>query len=149
MSKLEMVNITEKSLTRRRALARGEVNLSSRTVKLLREGRIPKGDVLTCAKVAGITAVKRTPYLIPLSHPLQVTGVKVEFELKEGKVEIEVEVETRDRTGVEMEALTGVSVAALTIYDMCKGVDKGITISSIRLVEKEGGKSGHFTGEEK
>lgn len=148
MGKLRMIEVTEKPVTKREAVAKGEVILSPQTVKLIREGKIPKGDVLSCAQVAGIMAVKKTPSLIPMCHPLHITGAKIDFELKESKVEIEVKVKATDRTGVEMEALTGLIIAALTIYDMCKGVDKGILLSNMRLVKKRGGKSGDFVREE-
>ncbi len=143
-----MIEITDKSVTKREAVARGEVILSPQTIRLIKEGMIPKGDVLSCAQVAGIMAIKRTPYLIPMCHPLRITGTRINFELKEDKIEIEVEVKAKDRTGVEMEALTGLAIAALTIYDMCKGVDKNILLSNMRLMKKTGGKSGDFVREE-
>ena len=148
MSKLKMVEVTDKSITERQAIARGEVILSPKTMQLIKEDAIPKGDVLSCSQVAGIMAVKETPYLIPMCHPIHITGVRIDFKLKEDRVEIEVKVKAKDRTGVEMEALTGLSIAALTIYDMCKGVDKNIFLSNIRLVKKTGGKSGTYVREE-
>ena len=142
MAKLDMVDVGEKGITAREAVARGEVLLSRGTIHMIREGRIPKGDVLACAQVAGILAAKKTPQLIPMCHPLSLTQAKVDLELGENVIEITSHIKAKDRTGVEMEALTGVTVAALTIYDMCKGVDKGISISNIRLVMKKGGRSG-------
>ncbi len=133
-----MIEVTDKSITEREAVTRGEVILSPGTMQLIRKEALPKGDVLSCAQVAGIMAVKETPFLIPMCHPLHITGVKIDFKLNKNKIEIEVKVKAKDRTGVEMEALTGLSVAALTIYDMCKGVDKNILISNIRLVKKTG-----------
>ena len=142
MTRLDMVDVGAKGITAREAVARGEVLLSSGTIHMIREGRIPKGDVLACARVAGILAVKKTPQLIPMCHPLSITQAKVDFEVKENLIEITSHTKAKDRTGVEMEALTGVVIAALTIYDMCKGVDKGISFSNIRLVMKKGGRSG-------
>lgn len=139
-----MVDIGEKPDTEREAVARGWVKMQPSTLKLLREGGLPKGDVLAAAQVAGIMAAKRTPQLIPLCHPLLLTDVKVEFLLDErgDRVEITAQVKSRGKTGVEMEALTAVAISALTIYDMCKGVDPGMQIEGIRLVKKSGGKSG-------
>lgn len=142
LTRLDMVDVGGKGITAREAVARGEVLLSSGTIHMIREGRIPKGDVLACARVAGILAVKKTPQLIPMCHPLSITQAKVDFEVKENLIEITSHTKAKDRTGVEMEALTGVVIAALTIYDMCKGVDKGISFSNIRLVMKKGGRSG-------
>jgi cyclic pyranopterin phosphate synthase len=142
LTRLDMVDVGGKGITAREAVARGEVLLSSGTIHMIREGRIPKGDVLACARVAGILAVKKTPQLIPMCHPLSITQVKVDFEVKDNLIEITSRTKAKDRTGVEMEALTGVVIAALTIYDMCKGVDKGISISNIRVVMKKGGRSG-------
>lgn len=144
-----MIEITDKSITKREAVARGEVILSPQTMQLIKKEMIPKGDVLSCAQVAGIMAIKKTPYLIPMCHPLRITGTRIDFELKKDKIEIEVEAKAKDRTGVEMEALTGLAVAALTIYDMCKGVDKNMSLSNIRLIKKTGGKSGNFIREDK
>jgi cyclic pyranopterin phosphate synthase len=139
-----MVDIGEKPDTEREAVAKGWVKMQPSTLKLLREGGLPKGDVLATAQVAGIMAAKRTPQLIPLCHPLLLTDVKVEFRLDEqgDRVEIIAQVKSRGKTGVEMEALTAVTISALTIYDMCKGVDPGMQIEAIRLVKKSGGKSG-------
>ncbi|MFQ6067539.1 MAG: cyclic pyranopterin monophosphate synthase MoaC [bacterium] len=139
-----MIDVGEKRITKREAVAQGKVLLSGETVELIRAGKIPKGDVLSCAKVAGILAVKKTPELIPMCHPLRVTYSKIDFDLGENEIEIKVKVGAVDRTGVEMEALTAATVAALTVYDMCKGVDKTIEVSRIRLIEKRGGRSGDF-----
>jgi len=139
-----MVDIGEKPDTEREAVAKGWVKMQPSTLKLLREGGLPKGDVLATAQVAGIMAAKRTPQLIPLCHPLLLTDVKVEFLLdkQNSRVEITARVRSTGKTGVEMEALTAVAISALTIYDMCKGVDPGMQIEGIRLVKKSGGKSG-------
>lgn len=142
-----MVDVTGKAKTIRKAKARGQVKMKSGTLRLLSEGRLAKGNVLTTAKIAGIMAAKKTGELIPLCHPLGLTGIDIEFtvDLANAQVVIESLVQTVGQTGVEMEALTAVSVAALTIYDMCKAVDKEIIISDILLLEKSGGKSGVFT----
>jgi cyclic pyranopterin phosphate synthase len=137
-----MVDVGAKPDTERVAVARGEVTLSQETLDLIREGKTPKGDVLAVARVAGIMAAKRTPDLIPLCHPIMLTSVHLDFELQEWGVEITATVKTTGPTGVEMEALTAVSVAALTIYDMLKAVERNATITNIRLEFKEGGKSG-------
>ena len=139
-----MVDVGAKAETEREAIAAGRVLMQPATLALLRAGDLPKGDVLGTARVAGIMAAKRTSELIPLCHPLLLTKVAVEFEFDEdaSAVEITATVRCRGQTGVEMEALTAVSVAALTIYDMAKAVERGMTISDIRLLEKRGGKSG-------
>ena len=137
-----MVDITEKSDTQREAVARGVVRMKPSTLDLLKKGSMPKGDVLAVAQLAGIMAAKQTPNLIPLCHPLLIGDIKVEFGLENNSVEITTTVKSIGKTGVEMEALTATAVAALTIYDMCKAVDRGITIENIRLVRKSGGKSG-------
>ncbi len=141
-----MVDVTEKGKTVRVAKACGVVKMKSSTLKRIEEGSLTKGNVLTTAKIAGILAAKKTGNLIPLCHPLALTGVDVEFELdpESAKVMITAEVRTVGPTGVEMEALTAVGVAALTIYDMCKAVDKEMIIGDIMLLEKRGGKSGTF-----
>lgn len=141
-----MVDVTEKDVTRRVAVARGVVTMRAETLDAITEGRVSKGDVLTVARVAGIMAAKKTPDLVPMCHPLNVSGVEVEITPRRSppSVEIEATVRISGRTGVEMEALTAVSVAGLTIYDMCKAVDRGMTIGEIRLVHKSGGKSGAF-----
>ncbi len=137
-----MVDVASKADTERVAVARAEVYIAAETLALVREGRAAKGDVLAVARVAGIMAAKKTPELIPLCHPIMLTSVKVEFVFQEWGIEIEARTKTTGPTGVEMEALTAASVAALTIYDMLKAVERGITISNIGLVRKEGGKSG-------
>lgn len=141
-----MVDVSQKAPTLREAYARGEIVMAPATLARVREGTMAKGDVLAVAQVAAIMAVKETGRLIPMAHPLGVSGVEVEFNPveTESKIEIGVRVKLTGQTGTEMEALTGVSVAALTIYDMCKAVDKEMVIQNIRLVEKKGGRSGHF-----
>jgi len=131
-----MVDVGEKTVVRRTAVAAGFVGMSPETVGLLREKALPKGDVLNTARIAGVMAAKKTPELIPLCHGLDLTSVDVEFEVGEDRVGITATARASDRTGVEMEALTAVGVAALTVYDMCKAVDKNMTIEGIRLVEK-------------
>jgi cyclic pyranopterin monophosphate synthase len=131
-----MVDVGEKAVLRRTAVAAGSVRMSPHTVELLRERALPKGDALNTARVAGVMAAKRTPDLIPFCHGLNLTSVSVEFDVGEEGVRIAATARASDRTGVEMEALTAVSVAALTIYDMCKAVDKGMIIGDVRLIEK-------------
>ncbi len=137
----QMVDVTEKPDTRRLAVAAGRVRMQPETVELVRRDEIAKGDVLTVAKVAGILAAKQTANLIPMCHPLLLTDVRLELELVEEGVEIRATVSTFGKTGAEMEALTAVSTAALTVYDMCKAVDKTMVLEAIRLIRKEGGKS--------
>ena len=131
-----MVDVGEKAVIRRTATAAGRVEMSSETVELLREKALPKGDALNTAKIAGVMAAKRTPDLIPLCHGLNLTSIDLEFEVRERGIGITAIARASDRTGVEMEALTAVSVAALTVYDMCKAVDKGMVIGDIKLLEK-------------
>jgi cyclic pyranopterin phosphate synthase len=147
--RVQMVDVGQKPDTERVAVAKGEIAMRPETLRLIAEGGIPKGDVLTTAQIAGIMAAKRTPDLIPLCHPLQLTKVDVEFEIDEenARIEITATVRCRGKTGVEMEALTAVSVAALTIYDMAKAVEKTMRIGNIRLVQKSGGKSGEWKSE--
>lgn len=142
-----MVDVGAKTETAREAVAAGRVRMRPETLQQLREGNLPKGDVLGTARVAGIMAAKRTSELIPLCHPLLLTNVAVDFAFDEEipAVEITATVKCQGQTGVEMEALTAVSVAALTIYDMAKAVERGMVIEDIRLLEKRGGKSGHWT----
>lgn len=144
---VQMVDVTGKAKTVRKAVARGQVKMKSSTLALLEEGRMAKGNVLTTAQIAGIMAAKKTGEFIPLCHPLGLTAIDIEFTIDRpnAQVMIEARVQTVGQTGVEMEALTAVSVAALTIYDMCKAVDKEMIISNILLLEKSGGKSGTFT----
>jgi cyclic pyranopterin phosphate synthase len=143
-----MVDVSAKADTARTAVAEGCVRMHAATLALIQEGGMPKGDVIAVARVAGIMAAKRTPDLIPLCHPLPVTGVSVDL-LPEAPstLRIRATVRTTGKTGVEMEALTAVSVAALTVYDMCKAVDRGMRIEGIRLLEKHGGKSGDWVAE--
>lgn len=140
-----MVDVTDKPVTVREAEARGRVVMRIETAQLIADNRAAKGDVLGTARIAAVMAAKRTSDLIPLCHGLPLTSVDVEFDIDaSGAVEIGVRVKTESRTGVEMEALTAVSVAALTIYDMCKAVDRGMTIEDIRVTYKSGGRSGTF-----
>lgn len=139
-----MVDTGNKEITARRAVASARVLMSSSTVAALREHRTPKGDPLEAARLAGIMAAKRTADLIPLCHPLPLTHVEVNATLESDGISLHAEVSTHAKTGVEMEALTAVSVAALTIYDMCKALEKGMTITEIRLESKTGGKSGDY-----
>jgi cyclic pyranopterin phosphate synthase len=141
---VKMVDTSSKSITTRCATASAKVLMSAETVNALETHQAPKGDPLQAARLAGIMAAKKTADLIPLCHPLPLTNVEVEATLNAGGVSLQSTVSTNAQTGVEMEALTAVSVAALTIYDMCKAIDKGITISDIRLESKTGGKSGDF-----
>ena len=131
-----MVDVGEKAVVRRTAIAGGYVQMSPETVALLKETALPKGDVLSTARIAGVMAAKKTPELIPLCHGLNLTSVDVEFEVGHGHIGITATVRASDRTGVEMEALTAVSVAALTVYDMCKAVDKGMVVGEIKLLRK-------------
>ncbi|MBA2519116.1 MAG: cyclic pyranopterin monophosphate synthase MoaC [Chloroflexia bacterium] len=142
-----MVDVGDKAATRRVAVASGRVEMLPETVALIREGRAAKGDVLAVAQVAAIMAAKRTHELVPMCHPLLLTRIEANFELDATGVAIAARVETRGQTGVEMEALTAVSVAALTIYDMVKAVDRGMTIGPIQLDQKEGGRSGRWSRE--
>lgn len=139
-----MVDVTDKPPTHRTATAAGTVRMLPATVEAIRSGGVPKGDVLAVAQVAGILAAKRTSEIIPMCHPLALTGVDVRFTLREDAVDIEATVKCKGETGVEMEALHAVSAAALTVYDMCKALQKDMVISDIRLLEKTGGKSGDF-----
>ncbi len=144
LGRARMVDVTPKDPSHRRAIARGRVEMTASTASAVAQGAIKKGDVLSVARIAGIQAAKRASDLIPLCHPLLVGAVTVNFEIHDTSVEIEAQVETVDRTGVEMEALTACAVAALTIYDMCKSMDRSMVISGIALWEKTGGRSGHF-----
>ena len=139
-----MVDTGDKPITARRAVASARVVMSPATVVAVREHRTPKGDPLEAARLAGIVAAKRTAELIPLCHPLPLTHIEVRADIKDDGVYLEAEVSTRAQTGVEMEALTAVSVAALTVYDMCKAIEKGMEITDIRLEVKTGGKSGDY-----
>jgi len=140
-----MVDVGDKDPTERIARASGRVRMASETLQLIREGRAAKGDVLEVARLAGIMAAKRTGDLIPLCHPLALDAVKVDFEFpSENMLAISSQVRVTSKTGVEMEALVSVTVAALTVYDMCKAVDRGMVIESVQLEEKAGGRSGHY-----
>ena len=141
-----MVDVTEKAVTHRRAVAAGEIHMAPETLQNIKDGTLKKGDVLAVAQVAGIQAAKHNWELIPMCHPLPLTGIDITFALSDSPcmVEIQAAVTCTGVTGVEMEALTGVSTALLTIYDMCKAVDKGMELGEIHLVEKTGGKSGHY-----
>ena len=148
--KAAMVDISAKQVTERTATAKGSVHMTPETLALVAEGTMAKGDVLGVARLAGIMAAKRTPELIPLCHPVALSSVAVELECNAaaGTVDITATCKLAGRTGVEMEALTAVSVAALTVYDMCKALDRAMTIGEVRLVHKAGGKSGTFTRDE-
>lgn len=144
-----MVDVSDKDVTKREATARGRVLMEPRTLAMIVEGQMPKGDVLATARIAGIMAAKRTHELIPLCHPLPISGVEVHLTPVEAggdraAIDIEATVRVTSRTGVEMEALTAVSVAALTVYDMCKAVERGMSIEDIRLTAKSGGRSGDY-----
>jgi len=142
-----MVDVTAKEPTHRRAVARCRVYMESDTAAKIAQGAISKGDVLAVARVAGIQAAKQTSNLLPLCHPLLIGSIYVNFRIEESHVEVEAQVDTVDRTGVEMEALTACSIAALTIYDMCKSIDRGMTIGELALWEKTGGRSGMWRRE--
>jgi cyclic pyranopterin monophosphate synthase len=144
LGRARMVDVTAKEPSHRRAVARCQVHMHPDTASKIASGAITKGDVLAVARVAGIQAAKQTPALLPLCHPLLVGAIYVNFRIEEAHVEVEAQVDTVDRTGVEMEALTTAAVAALTIYDMCKSVDRGMTIERLALWEKTGGRSGHW-----
>jgi len=139
-----MVDVGAKPATQRRAVARGLLRLSPATLALVQDGATPKGDVLAAARLAGIMAAKRTSELIPLTHPLPITHAAVELSIERDGIAIEATIATDAKTGVEMEALTAVSVAGLTLYDMLKSVERGASLTDVRLVEKTGGKSGTF-----
>jgi cyclic pyranopterin phosphate synthase len=144
-----MVDVAAKAETLREAVARGAVSMRPETAALIQSGGLPKGDVLATARIAGIMGSKRTPDLIPLCHPIALTGADVAFTWDEGRSRLLIEASARTvgKTGVEMEALTAVATAALTVYDMCKAVDRGMRIEDIRLVRKSGGRSGTFEAE--
>jgi cyclic pyranopterin phosphate synthase len=143
-----MVDVSEKDVSAREAVAAGRVLVSPRVVQLLRGEGVPKGDALAVARLAGIMAAKRTPDLVPLCHPLAVTGIRVDLEIADEAVEITASVRTTDRTGVEMEALTAVAVAGLALVDMVKAIDKGAVISDVRVLSKSGGRSGAWSRED-
>lgn len=141
-----MVEVSDKDITKRKALAHAQITMKKETFDKVRDGQMKKGDVLSVAQVAGITGAKKTWDLIPMCHPLMLTGIDIEFEYdeKHNAIHIYATVSNEGKTGVEIEALTACSIAALTIYDMCKAVDKDMVISEIYLIEKSGGKSGHY-----
>lgn len=141
-----MVDIADKESSKRRAVAAGRIVMQAQTLELIQQGKHKKGDVLGVARIAGIMATKRTADLVPMCHPLALTHVSVEFEtnVAQSSIECTVTAETTGKTGVEMEALNGVQVTLLTIYDMCKAVDRGMVISDVRLLQKSGGKSGDW-----
>jgi cyclic pyranopterin monophosphate synthase len=141
-----MVDVSGKAVTARTATARARLILLPETVMMIREGTAKKGDVLATARIAGIQAAKRTSDLIPLCHPLMLSKVSIEFAIGDGQIDVEAVVKVEGKTGVEMEALTACAVACLTLYDMVKAVDRAIVITDLRLIEKMGGKSGHFRG---
>jgi cyclic pyranopterin phosphate synthase len=145
-----MVDVSEKDVTSRVAVARGAIHMTAATLALIREGKVAKGDVFSVARVAGIMAAKKTSELIPMCHPLNLTSVEIDLtpESRPPRVEIEASVRVSGKTGVEMEAMTAVAAAGLTIYDMCKAVDRAMTLGDIRLVRKSGGKSGTFVRKE-
>jgi len=145
----KMVDITEKNKTDRKATAKGTIKVNRETLKMIKKEKIKKGPVFDTSRIAAIMAVKNTAHTIPMCHPISIGGIDVDFKfLDDNTIEIKVIVSSYDKTGVEMEALNGVSTAALTIYDMCKAVDKDMVIGNIRLIEKTGGKSGHYKREE-
>ena len=140
-----MVDVGDKPITARMAIAQAEISMQPETLARICQGTMPKGDVFACARVAGIMAAKRTFELIPMCHPLPIESVSVDFEIeKPGRVRVKAMLQCSWKTGIEMEAMTAASVAALTVYDMCKAVDRGMEIKNICLVEKAGGKSGHY-----
>jgi cyclic pyranopterin phosphate synthase len=145
-----MVDVSEKDVTSRIAVARGSIHMRAETLELILKGKVEKGDVFSVARVAGIMAAKKTSDLIPMCHPLSITSVEIDLtpEQNPSRVEVEAVVRVDGKTGVEMEAMTAVSVAGLTIYDMCKAVDREMSIGEIRLVKKSGGKSGTFVRKE-
>jgi cyclic pyranopterin monophosphate synthase len=139
-----MVDVSAKDVTARSATARASVLINAETIELVATGSAKKGDVIATARIAGIQAAKRTSELIPLCHPLMISKVSIDFQVGADRIDVEATVKVEGKTGVEMEALTACSVACLTLYDMVKAVDRGIRITDLRLVEKTGGKSGHF-----
>ena len=142
----KMVDVTGKPVTEREAVARGTVSMKPETLTLIADGKVPKGDVLCVARIAGIMAAKNTSGLIPMCHPLMISSIDVSLHIdrRKSKIDIEAKVKTAGQTGVEMEAFTAVAAAALTVYDMCKAVDREMVISDILLIEKRGGKSGVY-----
>lgn len=147
--KVKMVDVSEKDITQRKAIADGEITMEPATLRMIKEGNIKKGAVLETARIAGIMGAKKTSELIPMCHPLLLSSIKVDFDTNfEDKIKIKAEVKNSGQTGVEMEALTAVNTAALTIYDMCKAVDRSMTINDVKLLYKSGGKSGTYERKE-
>jgi cyclic pyranopterin phosphate synthase len=146
----KMVDVTAKESTLREAVAQGKVLMNPNTVTAIEQGEVPKGDVLGVARIAGIMAAKKTSDIVPMCHPLELTGINIDFSssIEKGEITIKASVKTVGKTGVEMEAMTAVSAAALAIYDMCKSADRGIILSDIKLLTKSGGKSGTFVRKE-
>lgn len=142
--KLKMIDVTTKKVTIRSATAAGKIRLKAETIKLIQSRKTPKGDVFTTAQIAGINAVKQNQFLIPMCHNLNITHCRIDFKIRGVEIEVRTTVKTRNRTGVEMEAMTGTALALLTIYDMLKPVDKSMVISEIKLMAKTGGKSGNW-----
>ena len=143
----KMVDVSAKQITDRVARVGGEIRMQPATVEAINNNQVAKGNVLTTARIAGIQAAKRTAELIPLCHPLNPTSIEIDLVVLEDRVRVEAQVCLADRTGVEMEALTAASVALLTIYDMCKGIDRGMVIGELRLLEKDGGRSGRWVAD--
>jgi cyclic pyranopterin phosphate synthase len=141
---VRMVDVTDKDVTRREAVAAGEIRVRPDTIRMITRGETPKGNVLETARIAGVMAAKRTSELIPLCHPLSVTGVDLDFDVGRDRIEATARVSVSERTGVEMEALSAVCVALLTVYDMCKAVDREMVIGEVRLLEKTGGSRGPY-----
>lgn len=146
--KAKMVDVTQKDETKRTAIAKGSISMKSETIEVIKEGKLKKGDVLSVAQIGGITGAKKTWDLIPMCHNIFLTGADIKFDILENQIDIEAKVSTVGKTGVEMEALTAVSMAALTIYDMCKAIDKDMVINNIRVIQKVGGKSGEYNRHE-
>jgi cyclic pyranopterin phosphate synthase len=149
LGRVRMVDVSDKAPTTRVAMARGRITMSRETLENIRTGGVKKGNVLETARIAGIMAAKRTSELVPMCHPINITHAQVDFlaDAESGSIEINSEVRTVGQTGVEIEAITAVVIAAVTIYDMCKSYDRKMVISEVRLIKKEGGKSGSFTAE--
>lgn len=144
---MQMIDIAEKEITQREAVVEATLLMKPEIIELIRKKKIPKGDVLEAAKIAGILAAKKTPDIIPLCHPIPIDFVQIDIGLKEREIKIIAKIKGKAKTGVEMEGFTAVSVAALTVYDMCKAMDREITISHIRLIKKTGGRSGMYVRE--
>lgn len=145
--RVQMVDVSAKDVTERLAVVRGEIRMAPETVRMVVDNQVAKGNVLETARIAGIQAAKRTADLIPLCHQLNLTSIRVDFTVAADHIAVETHARVADRTGVEMEALTAATVSLLTIYDMCKAVDRGMVIESVRLQEKSGGRSGHYQRE--